>query len=206
MKTVKHLLISLSLCSIIVACDKYDDTELRNRIDNIESRVEALETLCSRLNSDIASMKLVLEALENKDYVTNVTPVIEAGKTIGYTIQFSKSGSVTIYNGKDGADGKDGQNGADGMDGKDGVNGQDGITPIIGVKQDTDGIWYWTINGEWLLNNGEKVKAVGTDGKTARTVPTARMEKMEKMVRTERMEEMVPMAKMVKMASRHCFE
>lgn len=156
MKTIKHLLISLSLCSIIVACDKYDDTELRNRIDNIESRVEALETLCSRLNSDIASMKLVLEALENKDYVTNVTPVIEAGKTIGYTIQFSKSGSVTIYNGKDGADGKDG---------KDGVNGQDGITPIIGVKQDTDGIWYWTINGEWLLNNGEKVKAVGTDGK-----------------------------------------
>lgn len=168
MKTIKHLLISLSLCSIIVACDKYDDTELRNRIDNIESRVEALETLCSRLNSDIASMKLVLEALENKDYVTNVTPVIEAGKTIGYTIQFSKSGSVTIYNGKDGADGKDGkdgQNGADGKDGKDGVNGQDGITPIIGVKQDTDGIWYWTINGEWLLNNGEKVKAVGTNGK-----------------------------------------
>ena len=39
MKTIKHLLISLSLCSIIVACDKYDDTELRNRIDNIEKEI-----------------------------------------------------------------------------------------------------------------------------------------------------------------------
>lgn len=171
MKTIKRLLVIFSVCSLIVACDKYDDTELRNKIDNIESRVEALESLCSRLNSDIASMRLVLEALENKDYVTNVTPVVEAGKTIGYTIQFSKSGAVTIYNGKDGADGKDGQNGTDGkdgQDGKDGENGHDGITPIIGVRQDTDGIWYWTINGEWLLNNGEKVKAVGTDGENGK--------------------------------------
>lgn len=60
-------------------------------------------------------------------------------------------------NGSDGADGKDGENGKDGADGQ---------TPIIGVRQDTDGIWYWTLNGEWLLDDdGNKIKAVGRDGK-----------------------------------------
>ena len=33
------------------------------------------------------------------------------------------------------------------------------------MKQDTDGIYYWTLDGEWLLDdNGQKVKAQGTDG------------------------------------------
>ena len=36
---------------------------------------------------------------------------------------------------------------------------------MIGVAQDTDGIYYWTVDGNWLLDeNGQQVKAVGTDG------------------------------------------
>lgn len=101
-----------------------------------------------------------MNALQNKDYVTGVTPITTDGETVGYTITFTKSQPITIYHGEDG---KDGQNGADG---KDGVDGKDGSTPIIGVKQDTDGIYYWTLNGEWLLDaNGNKIKAQGTDGK-----------------------------------------
>ena len=42
---------------------------------------------------------------------------------------------------------------------------KDGVTPVIGVAQDEDGIYYWTINGEWLLDeNGNKVQAQGRDG------------------------------------------
>jgi hypothetical protein len=59
--------------------------------------------------------------------------------------------SVTI---KHGTDGIDGENGAD--------------APAVGVKQDTDGNWYWTIGtGEnnWLLDAaGNKVRANGIDG------------------------------------------
>lgn len=49
--------------------------------------------------------------------------------------------------------------------GEKGENGNNGTTPVIGVKQDTDGIYYWTLNGTWLLDdNNQKVKAEGTDG------------------------------------------
>ena len=38
-------------------------------------------------------------------------------------------------------------------------------TPVIGVRKDADGIYYWTLDGEWLLDaEGNKIKAVGTDG------------------------------------------
>ena len=66
-------------------------------------------------------------------------PVSENGLTIGYVISFVHGDPITIYNGK---------------------NGENGHTPIIGVKKDEDGIWYWTIDDEWLLNeNGEKLCA-----------------------------------------------
>ena len=68
-------------------------------------------------------------------------------------------GKAVGENGKDGANGNDGQNGTNGVDGK------DGHTPQIGVKQDADGIYYWIVDGEWLLDdNGNKIKAVGKDG------------------------------------------
>ena len=38
--------------------------------------------------------------------------------------------------------------------------------PVIGVRKDTDGCYYWTLDGEWLTDEkGNKVKAQGTDGK-----------------------------------------
>lgn len=73
----------------------------------------------------------------------------------GYLITFSTGKTITIYHGK---------NGTDGEDGKDGQHGTDGVTPTISVKKDTDGIYYWTVNGDWLLDDGKKVKAEGTDG------------------------------------------
>ena len=146
---------------LVAGC--YDDTELRARLDEHEARLQELEKLCSEMNTNIASMQQIMAALQNNDFVTDVAPISENGKEIGYTITFSKSGAVTIYHGKDG---KDGQNGKDGQDGKDGVDGKDGATPVVGLQQDTDGHWYWTLNGAWLLDSeGAKVRAVAIDGK-----------------------------------------
>lgn len=72
------------------------------------------------------------------------------GKEIGYTITFSKGNPITIYHGKDGQD------------------GEDGITPTISVKKDTDGVYYWTLNGEFIVVDGGKSKP------RAKTEPTAR--------------------------------
>ncbi len=147
---------------LVVSCSKeYDDSALVGRVDELENRVQKLEQLCQQMNTNISSLQTIVTALQNNDYVTGVTPITENGKTIGYTITFAKAQSITIYHGKDG------QNGADGKDGQDGTDGKDSnYVPTIGVKQDTDGIYYWTLDGEWLLDDaGNKIKAQGIDGK-----------------------------------------
>ena len=123
------------------------------------SAFETLKILCNQMNTNIESMQGILEALQNNDYITSITPIMEDSKEIGYTIYFKKGNPITIYHGQDG------QNGQDGKPGEDGQNGQDGYTPQIGVKQDIDGIYYWTLDGEWMTDeNGNKIKAQGIDG------------------------------------------
>lgn len=40
--------------------------------------------------------------------------------------------------------------------------------PVIGVEQDTDGLYYWTLDGEWLTDDeGSKILAQGMAGKSA---------------------------------------
>ena len=115
------------------------------------------------MNTNISSLQTIVTALQKNDYVTNVTPIMQNGKEVGYTITFSKSNPITIYHGKDGQNGTDGEDGKPGVDGEDGKNGH---TPVIGVKQDTDGSYYWTLDGDWLTDDsGNKIKAEGTDGK-----------------------------------------
>ena len=129
----------------LVSCTEYDEVAMWNKNEDMGSRLAALEELCSRLNTNIVSLQQIVEALQGNDYVTGVVPVVENGETVGYTISFSKSGPVTIYHGKKGE------------------NGQNGTTPVIGVEQDTDGLYYWTLD-EWLASlNGSN----GDDGKSA---------------------------------------
>ncbi len=156
----KLLFLFVALLLTFGCVNPFDDTEINNRLDDLEERIEALEELCKQMNTNITSLQSIVAALQNSDYITSVTPITENGVEIGYTITFAKSNPITIYHGQDGKDG------ANGTDGKDGIDGEDGYSPVIGVKQDTDGIYYWTLDGEWLLDeNGNKIKAVGTDGK-----------------------------------------
>lgn len=142
--------------TVLLAAGCYDDAALWDQIRDHEERIVSLEKLCNQMNTNISSLQTIVAALQDKDYVTNVAPIAENGKEIGYTITFSKSGSVTIYHGQDG---KDGANGQDGKDGK------DGYTPVIGVKQDGDGAYYWTVDGNWLTDAaGNRIPTTGKDG------------------------------------------
>ena len=110
------------------------------------SAFEALQRLCNETNTNLSALQTIVTALQNNDYITSVDPLTEDGKVVGYTIKFAKSNPIVIYNGKDGTDGVDGN------------------TPIIGVKKDTDDIYYWTLDGEFIVVDGQKIKAQGTDG------------------------------------------
>lgn len=156
----KLLLFFAMVALTITGCRKYDDSNLWNSVNGLEDRVSKLERLCGEMNTNITALQTIVSALQTNDYVTGVTPIMQGGKEVGYTITFTKSNPITIYHGKDG------QNGADGKDGTNGKDGADGITPVIGVKQDAGNIYYWTLNGEWLLDAaGNKIKAQGIDGK-----------------------------------------
>lgn len=153
-------LVILGLAS--VAC--YDDAELRESIEDLDSRVKTLETLCSEMNTNITSLVAVVNAMQKGDYVVSVSPLEEDGVEVGYRIVFKESGVVDLYHGKDGADGADGKDGANGTDGTNGTNGadgKDGHSPVLGTKQAEDGAYYWTVDGEWVLDaEGNRIPLV----------------------------------------------
>ena len=162
---MKRLLSILSLVILgFVSTSCYDDTEIREAIDDLDGRVTTLETLCTELNTNLTSLSTLVQAMQKGDYVVSVSPLKEDGVEVGYRIIFKESGVVDLYHGEDGADGKDGADGEDGKDGengKDGADGIDGNSPELGTKQDTDGAYYWTIDGEWVLDaQGNKIPLV----------------------------------------------
>ena len=154
---MKRFLSILLLSAIaFIACEKFDDSKIWDELRDHESRITKLEELCKQMNTNISSLQTIISALQENDYVTNVSPVTENGVEIGYTISFAKGKSITIYHGKDGKDGEDGE------------DGKDSYTPVIGVKQDNDGNWYWTLDGEWLLDSsGNKISAQNIDSENA---------------------------------------
>ena len=154
-------LFTLALVALFaVSCNNNDEYDMLNslwrNVTQNEARIDDLEKWCSQANTNITSLQTIVNVIESNDVVTSVTPIMEGGVEIGYTITFADHDPITIYHGKDG---KDGANGADG------ANGQDGASPIVGVAKDTDGVYYWTLNGEWLLDaDGNKLRVSGQDG------------------------------------------
>lgn len=146
MKLYRNLLI-ISAVLFFIGCS-YDDTEINNRLDKVEQDITELKAMVADINNNISALVTTVDALKNSDQITSVTPLADGS---GYEVTFSKSGTIIIYNGK---------NGLDGEDGKDGTDGSDGQSPQISVKLDTDGTYYWTVNGEWLLDEkGNKIPA-----------------------------------------------
>ena len=167
---MKRFLSILSLVILgIVSTACYDDTDIRESIEDLDGRVTTLETICTELNSNISALTTLVQAMQKGDYVVSVSPLIEDGEDVGFRIVFKENGVVDLYHGKNGADGEDGKDGTDGTDGKDGADGadgKDGHTPVLGTKQDTDGAYYWTIDGEWVLDGeGKKIPLI-TKGAT----------------------------------------
>lgn len=130
----------LAVASVCCACG-----DLKDRVDVLEQKVSALE---SKVNQNVNSINALVDAAKKAVTITKVETL-----TDGYKIYFSDGTISTI------------SNGANGTDGKDGVDGKDAVAPVIGIKEE-EGVYYWTIDGEFVLNNGQKVPVTGKDGLT----------------------------------------
>ena len=126
------------MLAAMVGCS-YNDEALWKEVEQIKDRVTTLEEAVIKTNEDIVALQTIVEALQNNVYVVAVTTTAD-----GYVIEFSDGTKATIANGKDGANGTN--------------------APVISVKQGEDGNYYWTLDGEWLLIDGERVRANGKDG------------------------------------------
>ena len=140
----KFLCLALSVAATLMAMTgcSYNDEAIWNEVEQIKDRVATLEKAVIKTNEDIVALQTIVAALQNNIYVVAVNTTAD-----GYIIEFSDGTTATINNGKDGANGQNGTN-----------------APIISVKQAEDGNYYWTMDGEWLLVDGERVRANGHDG------------------------------------------
>lgn len=109
-----------------------------NKYDDsaIRSDLDALKTkvegLEKTLNQTVTDLQALSKKLDNKLTVTSVT---ESGSS--YVIAFSDGTTATISNGKD------------------------GVTPVIGIKE-VDGMYYWTVNGELVVDaQGKPIPVAG---------------------------------------------
>lgn len=146
MKRFIYLILALSV--IFTGC-KYDDDDLWNRVDDLDARLKEVEALVLRLNNETEAIKSILGSSKG------IVDITENPK--GYEITFSDGTSIKLNHGSDGKEGSDGAG-----------------APIVGVKKDSDGLYYWTItkNGttEWLLNDlGQKMSVTGKAGESGVT-------------------------------------
>ena len=152
---VKQLVAILIPALLLVACEQFDATDIWDKINEIDNRLTSLESQVSEMNSDISTLQALVEAMQKNDMVEKIETLPNGA---GYKIIFRSGKEITLYNG---------------------TNGQDAQAPKVSVKQDTDGEWYWTIDGEWLIVDGHKVKAVGKDGKNGTDGVTPQLQIIE---------------------------
>ena len=148
MKNFRNLLSCFCLLAAwamgMTSCDKYNYTK---DLQKLGKRVEVLEQMVLEANTELTALNELVIAIEKNGYVTHVVHNTDGT----YTITFNTGRTVTLHHGRDGKDGRDGKS-AD-------LN--------IGVAQDkSDGKWYWTLDGKWLLDgDGNKMPVGATDGK-----------------------------------------
>ena len=137
----KGILLIFTVLATLVGCGQYDDSELKSDINDLKSRMAALEKQCKNMNENLTSLQAIVDAIQKQDGIVSVTDLPDGQ---GYSVKFVSGKVIYMYNGK---------------------NGTDGVTPKISVRKDSDGIYYWTVDGDWLIVDGKKVRAVGLDGK-----------------------------------------
>ena len=134
----KELVMSLGLALSCLACSKYDDSALNDRLAKLEQRVGAIEEKVRVANEEIKTLKDLVSASTQGKTITEVKKTDE-----GYDLIFSDKQVISIKHGR---------------------NGADGHRPEISVAQE-NGVYYWQLDGQWLLDaQNQKVRVSGETG------------------------------------------
>lgn len=124
---MKKILLMIVPLMALIGCS-YDDTDIQKRLDDLDGQLTELQALVKALNSDVTTLK---ELVAGKRFISDVQPGEDGGYVITLVTAAGETSTITISDGKD------------------------GTSSVIGVKQDSDGVYYWTLNGDFILDNGK---------------------------------------------------
>lgn len=96
MKARHHRLLLAALAATLALAGCYNDDDAWDALDNQQQRIESLETWQKTTASNIEALRVLSS---EKELITAITPVVQGGKTVGYTISFTAHDPVTIYHG-----------------------------------------------------------------------------------------------------------
>ena len=112
---------------------------VREELDETHAKLSALQELAGTVNRDLTTLDLIVKELDDAH---TILPESFRETADGYEVSFRDGKQIFIPFGKD------------------------GVTFIpVGVQDDADGLYYWKVDGEWLLDaEGNKIRAGATDG------------------------------------------
>lgn len=149
---MKRLVYLFCVLVSVYSCNTYDDAWIKEELKEHSAEIGELESKISTLDDNISNLKSILHSLEEMDVIESISAIKDGDEIKGYKLTFQKIGAITLSMGKAGEKGQ---------------NGENASKPLISVRQDSDGEWYWTINGEWQRDkDGNKVPAISNDDVT----------------------------------------
>ena len=119
---------------------------------DLGARVEVLENSVLEANKDLEALWTIVRAIQTNGYVSKIIQNNDGSFTITttyYTDANDPNSKTTRTDTlRPGTDGKEAK-------------------LVIGVAQDPlDGVWYWTLNGDWVRDaNNDRMRAGAQDGK-----------------------------------------
>lgn len=115
--------------------------QVRPELDETHAKLRALQELAGAVNRDLTTLDLIVTELDDGH---TILPESFQLTENGYEVSFRDGKKIVIPFGVDGVDGRT-------------------FIPV-GVK-DEDDLYYWQVDGEWLLDaDGNRMRAGATDG------------------------------------------
>ena len=141
-RSVLLVLLAFSSFSCEEREDNTDDLEqIRQQLREHEEQIQALKLAVERLNQDISAIRSVLGELNTGGYVTGVSEEVREETVVGYSLSFNDGRGVYLR-----------------------TSAAQEQAPSVSVRKDTDGLYYWTLNGKWLKDQYGRQIAVSDEG------------------------------------------
>lgn len=122
--------------ALLVGCTGMD--RVPELLDEAHVQLQALQKLADAVNRDLTTLDLIIEELDDGH---TILPESLVETKDGYEVSFNDGKKIFIPFGRDGKDG------------------------LASILDDEDGLFYWTVDGEWLLDDdGFRMRVGSTDG------------------------------------------